>query len=173
MRDVNWAVRHRRGVWHGLVPAGVGCLMLLLCGCVPAMVMTSTYIDKREQADEPAQRSSPAADQTQSDDRPLLTTKNYRAPTGGGQESTQVYRATLDQVWGATLKALGQLTASVTSSTRTQAGGEIEGQWVGGQPLAMHVEQIDANSIRVTIRVGQFGDRKAEDAIHAGIREKL
>ena len=173
MRDVNWAVRHRRGVWHGLVPAGVGCLMLLLCGCVPAVVMTSTYIDKREQADEPAQRSSPAADQTQADDRPLLTTKNYRDPTGAGQDSTQVYRATLDQVWGAALKALSQLQASVTSNTRNQAGGEIAGRWVGGQPLAMHVEQIDANSIRVKIRVGQSGDRMAEDAIQAGIRENL
>jgi hypothetical protein len=169
MRDVNRAVRHRRGVGHGLVPAGVGCLMLLLGGCVPAVVMTSTHMDKREQADEPAQRSSSSSDQTQADDRPLLTTKNYRAPTGGGQESTQVYRATLDQVWGAALKALGQLKANVRSNTRNQAGGEIEGQWVGGQPLAMRVEQIDAHSIRV----GPSGDRKAEEAIHAGIREKL
>ena len=70
-------------------------------------------------------------------------------------------------------KALSQLKASVTSNTRNQAGGEIEGRWVGGQPLAMHVEQIDANSIRVKIRVGQSGDRMAEDAIQAGIRENL
>jgi hypothetical protein len=135
--------------------------------------MTSTYIDKREQSAEPAQLSSPTSDQTQTDQTPLLTTKNYRGPTGGGQESTQVYRATLDQVWGAALKALSQLKASVTSNTRNQAGGEIEGRWVGGQPLAMHVDQIDANSIRVKIQVGQFGDRKAEDAIQAGIRENL
>jgi len=130
--------------------------------------MTSTYIDKKEQSEEPAQRYSSSSDQT-----PLLTTKNYKGPTGGGQESTQVYRATLDQVWVAALKALSQLKASVTSDTRNQAGGEIEGRWVGGLPLAMHVDQIDANSIRVKVRVGQSGDRKAEDAIQAGIRENL
>lgn len=147
--------------------------MLLVCGCVPAAVMTGTYIDKREQSAEPAPRSSPSSDQTPTDQTPLLTTKNYKGPTEGGQESTQVYRATLDQVWVAALKALSHLKASVTSNTRGQAGGEIEGRWVGGQPLAMHVEQIDARSIRVKIRVGQIGDRKAEDAIHAGIRENL
>lgn len=135
--------------------------------------MTGTYIDKKEQSDEPAQRYSPSSDQTPTDQTPLLTTKNYKGPTGGGQESTQVYRATLDQVWVAALKALSQLKANVTSDTRNQAGGEIEGRWVGGQPLAMHVDQIDANSIRVRVRVGQSGDRKAEDAIQAGIRENL
>ena len=147
--------------------------MLLLCGCVPAVVLTSASIDKSERSEEPAQLYSPSSDQTQTDQSPLLTTKNYRDPTGGGQESRQVYRATLDQVWVAALKALSQLKASVTSNTRDQAGGEIEGRWVGGQPLAMHVEQIDANSIRVKIRVGQSGDRMAEDAIQAGIRENL
>jgi len=151
----------------------LGCLMLLLCGCVPAVVMTSTYVDKRDQSEELAPVSSSAADQTQTDQRPLLTTKNYRDPAGGGQESTQVYRATLDQVWAAALKALTQLKASVTSRTRDQAGGEIAGRWVEGQPLAMRVDQTDANSIRVKVRVGQSGDRKAEEAIQAGIRENL
>ena len=173
MREVNRFVGHRPGVGKGWAPAGVGCLILLLCGCVPAVVMTGTYIDKREQSAEPAQLSSPTSDQTPTDQTPLLTTKNYRGPTGGGPESTQVYRATLDQVWGAALKALSQLQASVTSNTRNQAGGEIAGRWVEGQPLAMRVEQTDANSIRVTIRVGHSGDRKAEEAIQAGIRENL
>lgn len=148
-------------------------MIFLLCGCVPAVVMTSTYVDKKEQSDELAPRSSPSAGQSQSDQAPLLTTKNYRGPTGAGQESSQVYRATLDQVCVAALKALSQLKASVTSDTRNQAGREIEGRWVGSEPLAMHVEQIDANSVRVTVRVGQFGDRKAQDAIQAGIRENL
>jgi hypothetical protein len=147
--------------------------MLLLCGCVPAVVMTSTYIDKREESGEPGQAYSPASDQAQTDQRPLLTTKNYRDPTGGGQESTQVYRATLDQVWAAALKALSQLKASVSNSTRAPAGGEIEGRWVGGQPLTLRVEQIDANATRVKIRVGPSGDRQAEDSIQAGIRENL
>ncbi len=173
MREVNRFVGHRRGVGKGWAAVGVGCLILLLCGCVPAVVMTGTYIDKREQPAEPVPLASPSSDPTQADERPLLTTKNYKSPTGGGQESTQVYRATLDQVWAAALKTLSHLKASVTSDTRNQAGGEIEGRWVGGQPLAMHVDQIDANSIRVKVRVGQFGDRKAEDAIHAGIRENL
>ena len=132
--------------------------------------MTSTYIDKKEQSEEPAQRYSQSSDQTQADQAPLLTTKNYRGPT---EESAQVYRATLDQVWVAASKALSQLKASVTNSTRAPAGGEIEGRWVGGQPLTLHVEQIEATSIRVKVRVGQFGDRKAEDAIQAGIRENL
>jgi hypothetical protein len=135
--------------------------------------MTGVYIDNKGHSEEPAQRSSPSPDQTQADQAPLLTTKNYKGPTGGGQESTQVYRATLDQVWAAALKALTRLKASVTSSTRDQAGGLIEGRWVGGQPLAMHVDQIDAGSIRVKVRVGQSGDRKAEDAVQAGIRENL
>lgn len=135
--------------------------------------MTSTYMDKREQSGEPAQVYSPSSNQAQADERPLLTTKDYRDPSEGGQESTQVYRATLNQVWAAALKALSQLKASVTNSTLDQTGGEIEGRWVGGQPLAMHVDQADANSIRVKVRVGQFGDRKAEDAIQAGIRENL
>jgi len=135
--------------------------------------MTSTYVDKRDQSEEPAQVSSAPADQTQTDQRPLLTTKNYRDPAGGGQESTQVYRATFDQVWAAVLRALTQLKASVTSSTRDQAGGEIAGRWVEGQPLAMRVDQTDANSIRVKVRVGPSGDRKAEEAIQAGIRENL
>ena len=173
MRDANRLVRHRRGVGQGWAPAGVGCLILLLCGCVPAVVMTSTYVDKRDQSEEPAQVSSASADQTQTDQRPLLTTKNYRDPAGGGQESTQVYRATFDQVWAAVLRALTQLKASVTSSTRDQAGGEIAGRWVGGQPLTMRVDQTDAHTIRVTVRVGQAGDRTAEDAIQAGIRGNL
>jgi hypothetical protein len=135
--------------------------------------MTSTYVDKREQSEEPTQRYSPSSDQTQTDQRPLLTTKNYRDPAGGGQDATQVYRATLDQVWVAALKALSQLQASVTSSTRDQAGGDIEGRWVGGQPLAMRVDQADGQSIRVKVRVGQSGDRTAEDAIQAKIRENL
>jgi hypothetical protein len=151
-----------------LAPAGLYGLILLLCGCVPALVMTSTYIDKRDQSEEPAQVHSPSSDPT-----PLLTTKNYRDPAEGGQESTQVYRATLDQVWGAALRALTQLKASVTTSTRDQAGGEIAGRLIEGQPLAMRVDQTDANAIRVKIRVGQSGDRKAEDAIQAGIRENL
>ena len=135
--------------------------------------MTSTYMDKREQSGEPAQVYSPSSNQTQADERPLLTTKNYRDPTEGGQGSTQVYRATLDRVWAAALKALSQLKASVTNSTLDQTGGEIAGRWVGGQPLAMHVDQTDATSIRVKVRVGQFGDRTAEEAIQAGIRENL
>jgi hypothetical protein len=147
--------------------------MLLLCGCVPAVVMTSTYADKREESEGPAQRYSASGDQAQTDQRPLLTTKNYKDPTGGGQESTQVYRATLDQVWVAALKALSQLKASVTSRTRDQAGGEIAGRLVEGQPLALRVEQIDPNATRVKIRVGPSGDRQAEDAIQAGIRGNL
>jgi hypothetical protein len=135
--------------------------------------MTSTYVDKRDQSDEPAQVDSTSSDQTQNDERPLLTTKNYRDPAGGGQESTQVYRATLDQVWVAVLRALSQLKVSVTNSTRGPTGGEIEGRWVGGQPLAMRVDQTDATSVRVKIRVGQSGDQTAEDAIQAGIREHL
>ena len=135
--------------------------------------MTSTYVDKRDQSEEPAPVASSAADQTQTDQRPLLTTKNYRDPVGGGQESTQVYRATFEQVWAAALTALTQLKASVTSRTRDQAGGEIAGRWVEGQPLAMRVDQTDANSIRVKVRVGPSGDRKAEEAIQAGIRENL
>jgi hypothetical protein len=135
--------------------------------------MTSTYVDKREQSEEPAQRYSASGDQTQIDQTPLLTTKNYKGPAGDGQESTQVYRASLDQVWVAAMKTLSQLKASVTNETRNQAGGEIEGRWVGGQPLAMRVDQTDANSIRVKVRVGPSGDRKAEEAIQAGIRENL
>jgi hypothetical protein len=135
--------------------------------------MTGTYLDKRDQAGEPAQVYAPSSDQTEADERPLLTTRNYRDPTEGGQGSTQVYRTTLDQVWVAALKALTQLQANVTSNSRGQTGGEIGGRWVGGQPLAMHVDQADANSIRVKVRVGQFGDRKAEDVIQAGIRENL
>ena len=135
--------------------------------------MSKTYIENREQSGESAQVYSLSSDQTQTDQRPLLTTKDYRDATGGGQESTQVYRATLDQVWVAARTALSQLHANVTSNTRKQVGGEIEGQLVGGQPLALHVEQIDAHSIRVTIRVGPVGDRKAEDAIHAAIRGNL
>lgn len=135
--------------------------------------MTGVYIDNKRHSEEPAQRSSPSSDQTQADQAPLLTTKNYKGPTGEGQESTQVYRGTLDQVWAAALKTLNQLEASVTSNTRNQAGGLIEGRWAGGQPLAVHVDQIDASSIRVKVRVGQSGDRKAEDAVQAGIRENL
>jgi hypothetical protein len=155
------------------VLAVLGGLMLVLCGCVPAVVMTSTYVDKREPSNEPAPASSPAADQTQTDQTPLLTTKNYKGPTGEEPESSQVYRATFDQVWAAAVKALTQLRASVTSRTRDQAGGEIAGRWVEGQPLAMRVDQTDANSIRVTVRVGQSGDRQAEDAIQARIGENL
>jgi hypothetical protein len=135
--------------------------------------MTSTYMDKREESGDPAQVYSTSSDQAQNDERPLLTTKNYRDPAGAGQDSSQVYRATLDQVWAAALKALSQLKASVTNSTRGPTGGEIAGRWVAGQPLALQVEQTDATSIRVTIRVGQVGDRTAEDAIQAGIRENL
>jgi hypothetical protein len=173
MRDVNRVLRHRRGRGQSCALAVLGGLMLVLCGCVPAVVMTSTYVDKREPSGEPAPASSPAADQAQTDQGPLLTTKNYRDPAGGGPESTQVYRATFDQVWAAAVKALTQLRASVISRTRDQAGGEIAGRLVEGQPLAMRVDQTDANSIRVTVRVGQSGDRQAEDAIQARIRENL
>mgnify|MGYP001767678186 CR=1 FL=1 len=173
MRDADRLVRHRHGVWQGLAPAGVGCLIFLMCGCVPAVVMTGTYVDKKDQSGEAAPLASPSSVPTQADERPLLTTKNYRDSAEGGHGSTQVYRATLDQVWAAALKTLTQLKAIVTSCTRDQAGGEIAGRWVGGQSLEMHVDQIDANSIRVTVRVGPSGDRKAEDAIQAGIGENL
>jgi hypothetical protein len=173
MRDTDQMVRRRLGLGQGWPLAGVGCLILLLCGCVPAVVMTGTYIDNREESDDPTQVYSVSSNQAPTDQTPLLTTKDYRDPAGGVPESTQVYRATLDQVWVAALKALGQLKASVTRSTRDQVGGEIEGSWVGGQPLAMYVDQTGASSIRVKIRVGQSGDRKAEDAIQAGIRENL
>ena len=173
MRDARRLVRSGRGVGQGWGLAGAGCLIFLLCGCVPAVVMTGTYVDKKDQSGEAAPLASPSSHPTQADERPLLTTKNYRDPAEGGQGSTQVYRATLDQVWSAALKALAQLKASVTSRTRDQAGGEIAGRWVEGQPLAMRVDQTDANSIRVKVRVGPSGDRKAEEAIQAGIRENL
>jgi hypothetical protein len=173
MRDAKRLVRHRRGAGRGGSRAVLGGLMLVLCGCVPAVVMTSTYVDKRDQSGEPAPAAAPAADQTQTDQRPLLTTKNYREPAGGGHESSQDYRATFEQVWAAALKTLTQLKASVISRTRDQAGGEIAGRLVEGQPLAMRVDQTDANSTRVTVRVGSSGDRQAEEAIQAGIREKL
>jgi len=85
---------------------------------------------------------------------PLLTTKNYKGPPEWARVH-QVYRATLDQVWVAALKALSQLKASVTNETRNQAA--VRSRTVGrGQPLAMHVEQIDANSIR-SCPVGNSG----------------
>jgi hypothetical protein len=173
MRDVNRVLRHRRGRGQSCALAVLGGLMLVLCGCVPAVVMTSTYADKRDQSGEPAPAASPAADQAQTDQQPLLTTKNYRDPAGGGPESTQVYRATFDQVWAAAVKALTQLRASVTSRTRDQARGEIAGRLVEGQSLALRVDQTDAQAIRVTVRVGESGDRQAEDAIQARIRENL
>ena len=173
MREVNRGRRHRHGVGRGGSRAVLAGLMLVLCGCVPAVVMTSTYVDKRDQSGEPAPAAAPAADPTQADQRPLLTTKNYRDPAGGGHESTQVYRATFEQVWAAALTALTQLKASVTSRTRDQAGGEIAGRWVEGQPLALRVDQTDAQAIRVTVRVGPSGDRQAEEAIQARIRENL
>ena len=124
MRDAN-RLLSRRGAGQRWALAGVGCLVLLLCGCVPAVVITSTYIDKRNQSEEPAQLYAPSSDQTQADHGPLLATKNYKGPAEGGQESTQVYDATFDQVWVAALKALTQLKASVTDGTRDQAGGKI------------------------------------------------
>jgi hypothetical protein len=131
MRDANRLVRHWRGLGRGGALAGVGCLISLLCGCVPAVVVTGAYLDKRDQAGEPAQVYAPSSGQTQAD-RPLLTTKNYRDPTEGGQGSTQVYRATLDQVWVAALKALSQLQANVTSNTRGQTGGRSRDGGSGG-----------------------------------------
>ena len=173
MRDANRTGRPRLGRRHGTGFAGLGCLIVVLCGCVPAVVMTSTYIEKKEQPGAPADMPSPSSDQSQTDQRPLLTTKNYKDPVAGVPESVQIYRATFDQVWMAVLKALGRLEASVTSSTREQASGEIEGRSVGGQPFRLRLDRSDAHSMRVKIRVGQFGDRKAEDSIQAAIRENL
>jgi hypothetical protein len=114
-----------------------------------------------------------SASQVPLDQTPLLTTKNYTDTTAEARESTQVYRATLDQVWAAALKALGELKANVTNSNRSGAGGEIEGWWGEGQPLKMYVDQTGANSIRVKIRVGQSGDPGVENVIYAKISENL
>jgi len=45
MRDADRLVRHRRSKAR-LGARRVGCLILVLCGCVPAVVMTSTYVTR-------------------------------------------------------------------------------------------------------------------------------
>jgi len=173
MQRENQLVGHRLGRWEGAARAGVGCLILLLAGCAPAVMLTRNYIDNKEGSGDPAQVYAASPAQVPPDQAPLLTTKNYRNATGEARESAQVYRATLDQVWVAALKALSQLKASVTNSTRGSGSGEIEALWVGGRPLAMYVDQMGAETIRVKIRVGQFGDTEAENAIQARIGANL
>jgi hypothetical protein len=163
--------REKRRDW---LLAGAGCLILLLAGCAPAVMLTKNYIDNSGESDDPSQVYPVSANQVPPDQTPLLTTKSYKDTTGNARESTQVYRATLDQVWAAALKALGELKASVVNSTRDGVGGEIEGLWVGGQLFTMYVDQTGASTIRVKIRVGQFGeDQGAENAIQAKIGENL
>jgi hypothetical protein len=48
MREANRLARHRRGVGH-MGAAGVSCLMLLLCGCVPAN-NDQPYVDNQSQS---------------------------------------------------------------------------------------------------------------------------
>ena len=173
MCEVGQVVRQCREKRRDWVLAGVGCLILLLAGCAPAVLLTRNYVDNRDEADDPSQVYPVSANRAPQDQTPLLTTKNYKDTAETAQESTQVYRATLDQVWAAALKALGELKASVVSSTRDGVGGEIEGIWVEGQLFTMYVDQTGTSSIRVKIRVGQFGNPGAENAIYAKISENL
>ena len=173
MRERGRVVRQWREKWKGWLPAGAGCLILLLAGCAPAVMLTKNYIDNREEADNPSQAYPVSSVQVPPDQTPLLTTKDFKGTTEEVRESSQVNRATLDQVWIAALKALGDLRASVTTSNRSSVGGEIEGRWVGGQPLAMYLDQMGAGTIRVKIRVGQFGDQEAESTIQARIGKNL
>ncbi len=154
-------------------PIATGCLILLLAGCAPAVMMTVSYVDNKDEPRDSIQFYSVSGNQAPLDQTPLLTTKNYRHVTGQTPGSTRVYRAGLDQVWNAALKALGALNASVTSRTRDQTGGEIQGWWVGGQPLTMRLDRAGTDSIRVTIQVGQFGNEEAQNAISTKINENL
>lgn len=174
MPRADYVVRQWLGRWKDSALAGVGCLLLLLLvGCAPAVMLTKNYIENKEEPGRSAQANAASPAQVPPDQSPLLTTKNYRDATGESRESSRVYRGTLDQVWTATLLALSQLKANVTNSTRGQSGGEIEALWVGGRALALYVDQMGAETIRVKIRFGQFGDAEAENAIQARIGANL
>jgi hypothetical protein len=155
------------------VLAGAGCLILLLAGCAPAVMLTRNYIDNRGESGESAQVYPVSSDQLSAEQTPLLTTKNYRDATGKPGQFTRVYPSPLDQVWPAALATLGQFQASVTKSVRGSSGGDIEGLWVGGESLQISLEQTGGSATTVTVLIGQFGDREAEDAIYARIGDNL
>ncbi len=170
MRGTNQIVRQWCGQRKCRSLAGVGCLIFLLIGCAPAVLLTRNYVDNREESVDPSRVYPVSSGQVPPDQTPLLTTRNY---TEAKAKNAQAYPGTLDQVWSAALAALKHLKASVTSSVRDKAGGEITGWWAGEKPLEMHLDQAGDGMIRVKIRVGQLGDREAEDVIYAGISDTL
>jgi len=170
MRETNQIVRQWCGQRKCWALAGVGCLIFLLIGCAPAVLLTRNYVDNREESGDPSRVYPVSSGQVPPDQTPLLTTRNYTEARAG---NVQAYPGTLDQVWSAALAALNHLQVGVTSSVRDTAGGDIKGWWAGGKPLEMHVDQAGEGMITVKIRVGPLGDREAEDVIYAGISDTL
>jgi hypothetical protein len=175
MRDVKWMIRKRLGQGRSPLLAGLTCLILLLAGCAPAALMTRNYAQNREDPDDPTQVYSVSSaqtprGQTPPDQTPLMTTKDYKEAKG---HSARVYQGTFDQVWEAALASISQFQARVTKSVRDSVTGDIEGGWVGGESLEMHLDRMGNAGITVKIRVGQFGDQAAEERLFAKINDNL
>ena len=86
---------------------------------------------------------------------------------------SQVHAGNYERVWSAVLGALHQMNIRVITTEKDSLGGTIRARRVDDTSVSLKVEPTGAETTRVIIRVGMFGDRAASEATQARIVSAL
>ena len=88
-------------------------------------------------------------------------------------EVEQVYAASYNTVWNATLHALRTMNVTVSERQKDQISAKAVGVELDGTVIAVTVLPVTRDTTSVRIRVGTFGDRPASERIQSEIAVSL
>jgi hypothetical protein len=93
------------------------------------------------------------------------------AYVGGELKSTE--DASLDQAWGATQTAMGDLGFAITERRKDVFNAELNARGVEVKKIRIALKKISDNSTEFKIRVGVFGDEAKSRQILQTIKQRL
>lgn len=88
-------------------------------------------------------------------------------------ESRRDYSVPYERAWQASQDSLKELEMPVFSTTKDKLKGILKARRADGKKIEVRVRSVNETTTRVTIRIGQFGDKEASERVHQVIAKKL
>lgn len=102
-----------------------------------------------------------------------------REPVGTGTFSyvtgrlAWTYPVDLQTAWSATLRALDKLTIHIQDKAIDGLGGMIQAQRADQTKVSIKLEPVSTRAARISIKIGDMGNREQSEKIHQEIRQEL
>lgn len=106
-------------------------------------------------------------------------TVHPREPVGTGTFSyvtgrlAWTYPVDLQTAWSATLRALDKLSIQIQDKAIDGLGGKIQAQRADRTKVSIQLEPVSTRAARISIKIGDLGNREQSEKIHDEIRREL